>query len=102
MFATPCLNTATYALMGPTMSKLKNVENYAKKVIEKNNLKVNVYSTIDRREALKDANYVIITLKVGGERAEMLAAKASLTGDMELAFSAISMDPLTSSVLTLT
>ena len=32
---------------------------------------------------------------------QMLAAEAALTGDMELAFSAISMDPLTSSVLTL-
>lgn len=67
MFATPCLQDATYALMGPTISKLKSVENYAKKVIEKNDLKAQVYSTTDRRDALKGADYVIIILKIGGK-----------------------------------
>lgn len=68
MFATPCLKDATYALMGPTLSKLKSVENYAKKVIQKNDLNVQVYCTTDRRDALKDADYVIIILQIGGKK----------------------------------
>jgi alpha-galactosidase len=72
MFATPCLKNATYALMGPTLSKLKSVENYAKKVIQKNDLKAKVYSTTDRRDALKGADYVIIILQIGGKVASAI------------------------------
>jgi len=69
MLATRALEGSTYALMGPTLSKLERVENYTKKVIKKNQLSADVYSTTDRREALKDADYVIVTLQIGGMEA---------------------------------
>lgn len=65
MLATPALSGFTYALMGPTLSKLKVTEENAARVIQKNGLSARVYSTTDRREALKDADYVILMLKVG-------------------------------------
>ncbi len=66
MLATKALEGSTYALMGPTLSKLQRVENYINKVLKKNHLSANVYSTTDRRDALKDADYVITTLQIGG------------------------------------
>lgn len=69
MLATRTLEGSTYALMGPTLSKLERVENYTKKVITKNQLSADVYSTTDRRDALKDADYVIATLQIGGMEA---------------------------------
>ena len=69
MLATKALEGSTYALMGPTLSKLERVENYTKKVITVNKLSADVYSTTDRREALKDADYVIATLQIGGMEA---------------------------------
>ncbi|MGI6113325.1 MAG: alpha-galactosidase [Mahellales bacterium] len=66
MFATKALEGSTYALMDLQMDKLVRMENYAKKIIEKNNLSARVYSTTDRREALKDADYVIAMFQVGG------------------------------------
>ena len=46
---TPGLEDATVALMGPTMSKLKKVEGYTNKIIEKNKLSLKIFSTTDRR-----------------------------------------------------
>jgi alpha-galactosidase len=69
MLQTPGLEGSTYALMGPTMSKLKKVEDYTNKVIQKNKLDARVYSTTDRREAVKSADYVVTTFQVGGMEA---------------------------------
>ena len=66
MLATEALAGSTYALMGPTLSKVQRVENYIQKVIDKNGLDATVYSTTDRRDALKDADYVITILAIGG------------------------------------
>lgn len=66
MFATPALDGSTIALMGPTASKLEKMKDYANRIIEKNSLKSRVYSTTDRRDALKDAKYVILMFQVGG------------------------------------
>jgi alpha-galactosidase len=54
------------ALMSPTFTKVNKVKDYAQKIIEANNLKTKVYATTDRREALKDAKYVICTFQIGG------------------------------------
>ena len=54
------------ALMANTPSKLEKVEAYGKKLIEKNDLDFRLAVTTDRREALKDADYVIITIAVKG------------------------------------
>ena len=66
MFATPALSGSTYALMGPTMWKLEKMKTYADQVIDKNALDATVYCTTDRREALKNADYVILMFQVGG------------------------------------
>ena len=66
---TPGLEDATVALMSPTMSKLKKVEDYTNKIINKNNLSMQIFSTTDRREAIKDADFVITTFQIGGMEA---------------------------------
>ncbi|MCJ7472469.1 MAG: alpha-galactosidase [Actinobacteria bacterium] len=66
---TPGLEDATVVLMGPTMSKLKKVEDYTNKIIKKNNLSIQIFSTTDRREAIKDADFVIATFQIGGMEA---------------------------------
>ena len=66
LFATPALEGSTYKLMGPTMWKLEKMKVYADQIIEKNNLKANITCTTNRREALKDADYVILMFQIGG------------------------------------
>lgn len=69
MFNTPCMAGSTYALMGPTMWKLEKMKQYADLLIEKNNIDAHVYCTTDRRDALKDADFVILTFLIGGNAA---------------------------------
>ena len=69
MFNTPSLGGFEYALMSPTMTKIEKMKNYAQKIIDKNNLKSTVYATTDRREALKDAKYIILMFQIGGNDA---------------------------------
>ncbi len=51
------------------MSKFEKVENYTNKIIKKNNLSVQIFSTTDRKEAIKDADFVITTFQIGGMEA---------------------------------
>ena len=69
MFSTPALAGSTYALMGPTMWKLEKMKTYADNIIQKNKLDAKVYCTTGQREALKDADYVILMFQVGGVEA---------------------------------
>jgi len=69
MFNTPALDGFEYALMSPTMGKIEKMKDYAQKIISKNNLKASVYATTDRRDALKDAKYVILMFQIGGNDA---------------------------------
>lgn len=66
MFNTPCMKGSTYVLMGPTMWKLNKMKEYADQIIEKNNIDAHIECTTDRREALKEADFVILTFQVGG------------------------------------
>ena len=66
IFSTPALNGFEIALMGPTLSKVERMKNYADKLIAENNLTSSVYATSDRRNALKDAKYVILLFQIGG------------------------------------
>ncbi|MCL2665797.1 MAG: alpha-galactosidase [Defluviitaleaceae bacterium] len=66
MFATPVLAGSTYSLMGPTMWKLEKMKAYADQIISKNKLDAHVYCTTVRREALRDADYVILMFQIGG------------------------------------
>ena len=51
--------------MGPTMWKLEKMKQYADQIIEKNNIDANIVCTTDRREALKDADFVTTQFRVG-------------------------------------
>jgi alpha-galactosidase len=69
LLQTPGLEGSTYALMGPTLSKLQRVQDYTEKIIEKNKLKAKVYSTTDRKDAVRGADYVVAAFQVGGMEA---------------------------------
>jgi alpha-galactosidase len=45
---------------------VEKVEGYARRVIEANGLGARAWSTTDRREAIRDADYVIVMLQIGG------------------------------------
>jgi len=66
IFNTKALDGFEIALMSPTYSKIERMKNYANKIIQQNGLKSTVYATTDRRNALKDARYVILLFQVGG------------------------------------
>ena len=66
MFRTEALAGSTYALMGPTRPKLDRMKAYADAVIAKNRVRAKPYVTTDRRDALKDADYVLALFQVGG------------------------------------
>jgi alpha-galactosidase len=69
MFNTPALSDFEYALMDPAVGKIEKMKSYAQKIIAKNNLGATVYTTDDRRNALKDAKYVILMFQIGGNDA---------------------------------
>lgn len=66
ILATPALRNSEFRLMSRTMPKLERVKKFVDRVIQDNNLDATVMVTTDRREALKDADYVIAMLQVGG------------------------------------
>jgi alpha-galactosidase len=53
-------------LMSPTISKLEKIEAWTEKVCNKNDFRADIEITTDRKIALKDADYVINTMKIGG------------------------------------
>ena len=57
-------------LVGTNEKKLSTIAKLAKKMIEyKKNIEVTLSYTTNRQEALKDADYVLVTVGVGGRRA---------------------------------
>ncbi|TDF94844.1 alpha-galactosidase [Paenibacillus piri] len=78
IMATAALEDTEFALMAPSIGKTSQVKSYADKVIEKNGLKSKVTVTTNRREALKDANYVICSFQIGGVSAFELDYKIPL------------------------
>ena len=66
MLATPALAGAEYALMSPTEPKLRRMEAFAQRMVQENGLGARVWATTDRREAIRDADYVICMIQVGG------------------------------------
>ncbi len=69
MLQTAALAGATYALMSPTEPKLRKMEALAQRMISDNGVNAEVYATTDRREALRNADYVICMIQVGGVEA---------------------------------
>jgi len=66
ILATDTLKDSEICLMSRTMPKLERMEKFIKRVIDENGLGAKVWSTLDRREALKDADYVINMIRIGG------------------------------------
>ena len=66
ILATPALADSEFALMSPTESKLRRMEAFGQRMIKDNNLPGSVWATTDRREAIKDADFVVVMIQVGG------------------------------------
>jgi alpha-galactosidase len=66
MMATPALAGAEYALMSRTWPKLERMEAFANRMLEENGVEGTVWATLDRREAIRDADFVIVVIQVGG------------------------------------
>ncbi len=66
MLATPALAGSEYRLMALTHKRLDKMHAFVKRMIKDNGVDATVTATTDRREALKDADYVVIMIQVGG------------------------------------
>lgn len=72
MVATPALRNSEFRFMSRTLPKIERMKKFADRVIKDNGLAATTMATLDRREALKDADYVIAMLQVGGVNAFQL------------------------------
>ena len=64
--STPSLRNSHIALMDISAAALETITAWTQHAIASNNLNATVEATTDRRAALKDADYVIISIRVGG------------------------------------
>jgi alpha-galactosidase len=69
LMATEALSDSEFALMSPTRPKLERMEAFAQRMVKENGLGAQVWATTDRREALQDADYVVIMIQIGGVEA---------------------------------
>jgi len=66
MMATPALDGGEFALMNRTEPKLRRMEAFANRMIAENGLSSTVTATLDRQEAIEDADFVVVMIQVGG------------------------------------
>ena len=66
ILATPALADSEFALMSPTESKLRRMEAFANRMIADNKLPAKAWATTNREEAIKDADFVVVMIQVGG------------------------------------
>ena len=64
--STPALKGSEYRLMALTHTRLDKMQAFAQRMIRDNHIDATVTATTDRREALKDADYVVVMLQAGG------------------------------------
>lgn len=69
ILATPALVDSEFALMSPTETKLRRMEGFVRRMIKDNRLPAKVSATTDRRAAIKDADFVVVMIQVGGHDA---------------------------------
>ena len=69
MMATPALAGAEFALMSPTEPKLRRMEAFANRMLKENGHSGSVRATVDRREAITGADFVVVMVQVGGMEA---------------------------------
>ncbi len=69
LMATPALAGCEFALMSRTEPKLRAMEDFGRRMLRDNGLQGSVWATLDRREAIRDADFVVVMLQVGGVEA---------------------------------
>jgi len=69
IMATAALADSEFALMSRTEPRLRRMEAFGKKMLKENGLGGKVWATLDRREAVKDADFVVVMIQVGGVEA---------------------------------
>lgn len=65
----PALRDGTIALVDTDPEQLAIVEQIARRMVETVGCQAQIVATTDRREALPDADYVVMSIRVGGEEA---------------------------------
>src|SRR5512139_1050750 len=78
IFNTESLAGCEVALMSRTEPKLRSMEDFAKRMVADNGVSARVWATLDRREAIKDADFVVVMVQVGGVDAFELDYKIPL------------------------
>ena len=66
IMVTPALNNAEIALMDLAEDKVKRMEDFARKMAKVNGYNGKIYATTDRKDAIKDSDFVVIMIQVGG------------------------------------
>lgn len=66
IMATPALAGSEFALMSRTEPKLRSMEDFGRRMLRDNGIPGAVWATLDRREAIRDADFVVIMIQVGG------------------------------------
>src|SRR3954469_24895179 len=69
ILATPALQNSEFALMSPTETKLRRMESFVQRMIKDNQFPAKVWATTNRREAIADADFVVVMIQVGGHDA---------------------------------
>ena len=78
IMATPALADSEFALMSRTEPKLRSIEAFGKRMIRDNGLPGSVWATLNREEAIRDADFVVVMIQVGGVDAFELDYKIPL------------------------
>jgi len=78
IMATPALQGSEFALMSRTRPKLENMERFGKRMLQENGIDGTVWATLDRCEAIQDADFVVVMIQVGGVGAFELDYKIPL------------------------
>jgi alpha-galactosidase len=66
IMATPALADSEFALMDLNDEKLRRMDTFARGMLKDNNVPGKVTSTLDRQQAVKDADFVVIMIDIGG------------------------------------
>jgi alpha-galactosidase len=69
IMATPALADSEFALMDPVEDKLHRMEAFGQRMLRDNGLPGCLWATTDRREAIRDADFVVVMIQVGGMHA---------------------------------
>lgn len=78
IMATPALAGSEFAVMSRTEPKLRAMEAFGQRMLRDNGLPGSVWATLDRAEAIRDADFVVVMVQVGGVEAFGLDYKIPL------------------------